>query len=441
MVDVFLYGRSGFPRGQSADVAVAMYDALKRPQDAYIGSPVIDAVRRLGVKSSVRSFDFLSIAMAVTAADTFAARENTSDVGWGRELHVSVPLAEPEAFGPVVPTLEKALAFLTGDKWTLELRSGGQLPPKRQTRGHILNLRGVDSVCLFSGGLDSTIGVIDLKVGGRKPVLVSHAYANDQARQEEIQRSIFGELPRFACLANPRWGKQPPGAPKRQSDTTMRGRSFDFLAMAAVAASAVKQVSGMPRVPLFVPENGFIAINPPLTLRRIGSLSTRTTHPHYLGLMQQAFDALDFGIDIDNPYQYSTKGEMIRDCRDKVALGKVAARTVSCGKWKRSHQQCGRCVPCLIRRMSFHSAGIKDPTYPCYRHQLLPDVLKDENQRADLLAFSNGVSWLETPKLASKVRASGPLPSDVTEYSALQAVVERGLREAKSYFTANGISV
>lgn len=434
MIDVFLYGQAGFPRGQKADVPVAMYGAPGRSKDAHIGGPVLDAVRRLGVKPSVRSFDFLSVAMAATAADTFATRENTSDVGWGRDLHVSVPLAEPDAFLEVTPILEKALGFLTGDKWTFELRSGGQLPREPQRRGDVLRLRGVDSVCLFSGGLDSTIGVIDLVADGKKPLLVSHAYSNDKARQEEIQGQIMSGLPRFSCLAHPRWKNHP-------SDTTMRGRSFDFLAMAAVAASAAKRVSRMDRIPLIVPENGFIAINAPLTIRRIGSLSTRTTHPHYLRLMQQAFDALDFGIDIDNPYRYSTKGEMIRACRDRVALDKVAARTVSCGKWKRSHQQCGRCVPCLIRRMSFHSAGLKDPTYPHYRHLLLQDVLKDENQRADLLAFSNGVSWLETPKLASKVRASGPLPSDVTEYSALQAVVERGLREAKSYFTANGIPV
>ncbi|MGX9148178.1 hypothetical protein [Mesorhizobium sp. 128a] len=36
--------------------------------------------------------------------------------------------------------------------------------------------------------------------------------------------------------------------------------------------------------------------------------------------------------------------------------------TVSCGKWKRKSQQCGHCVPCLIRRSAFAKAGITDTT-------------------------------------------------------------------------------
>ena len=434
MVDVFCYGASGPTGARSADVRVAMFDAHKFPGDARIGGPVVNAVRRLGVKPSVRSFDLLSLAMAVTAADTFVSRSARSDVAWGRTLHVSVPLVEPAAFKPVVLTLEGALGFLTGDQWKLDLRSGGRLPPEGQTRGDVLNLRKADSVCLFSGGLDSTIGVIDLTSTGKFPVLVSHSYPSDKARQEEIQHLILSGLPRFACVAHPRWRKL-------SSDTTMRGRSFDFLAMAAVTASAVKTVTGISRVPLVVPENGFIAMNAPLTIRRIGSLSTRTTHPHFLGLVQRIFDILQLDIDIENPYRHSTKGEMLRNCRNQVALAIVASRTVSCGKWKRLHKQCGRCVPCLIRRMSFHSAGMSDPTDPCYRYPIVLNALNDETQRADILALSNGVGWLGTPKLASRVGASGPLPMDPNERDALQSVVERGLIEARNYFIANGIPV
>lgn len=35
-------------------------------------------------------------------------------------------------------------------------------------------------------------------------------------------------------------------------------------------------------IDLFVPENGFISINPPLTSRRLGSHSTHTTHPQFI---------------------------------------------------------------------------------------------------------------------------------------------------------------
>ncbi len=435
MVDVFCYGAVPPTVANVATVRVAMFDAPKMSGDARIGGPVINAVRRLGVKPSVRSFDLLSVAMAVTAADTFVSREKSSDVAWGRVLNVSVPLAEPAAFAQVTSTLEAALGFLTGDQWKVEFRSGGRLPPEPQMRGDVLDLRRADSVCLFSGGLDSAIGVIDMAAAGKSPVLVSHSYPSDKARQEEIQNAILSGLPRFSCVAHPRWKKS-------SSDTTMRGRSFDFLAMAALTASAVQVATKLERIPLIVPENGFIAINAPLSIRRVGSLSTRTTHPHYLALMQQIFDGLQLGVDIDNPYGHSTKGEMLRNCSDPVALAKVAARTVSCGKWKRSHKQCGRCVPCLIRRLSFHSAGMPDPTTPPYRNPVLLTALNDEAQRADILALSGGVAWLEEPrKLASRVGASGPLPPDPGERAALQSVVERGLIEARDFFLANSIPV
>jgi hypothetical protein len=83
-----------------------------------------------------------------------------------------------------------------------------------------------------------------------------------------------------------------------------------------------------------------VPVNAPLTIRRVGSLSTRTTHPHYLGLMQQVLDGLQIPADIDNPYRHRTKGEMLQEYKDQALLARVAFNTVSCGKWKRKHLQC-----------------------------------------------------------------------------------------------------
>ena len=38
---------------------------------------------------------------------------------------------------------------------------------------------------------------------------------------------------------------------------------------------------------IIVPENGYISLNIPLTYSRIGSSSTRTTHPYYFELLNQ----------------------------------------------------------------------------------------------------------------------------------------------------------
>ncbi|MBR7552326.1 hypothetical protein KC220_27670, partial [Mycobacterium tuberculosis] len=76
--------------------------------------------------------------------------------------------------------------------------------------------------------------------------------------------------------------------------------------------------------------------NPPLTARRIGSLSTRTTHPYFLGRLNELFINIGLPVKLLNPYQFKTKGEMIAECQNQTLLQKVAANTVSCGKWKRS---------------------------------------------------------------------------------------------------------
>ena len=83
-------------------------------------------------------------------------------------------------------------------------------------------------------------------------------------------------------------------------DVTMRTRSLNFLAFAAVGACAVQAVSQQDQIDLFVPENGFISLNAPLTNRRIGTLSTRTTHPHFMAGIQNLFGAVGIPCRIVN---------------------------------------------------------------------------------------------------------------------------------------------
>jgi hypothetical protein len=135
-----------------------------------------------------------------------------------------------------------------------------------------------------------------------------------------------------------------------------------------------------------------------------------------------------------------TKGEMVINCPDTKMLGSISALTVSCGKWKRKHEQCGRCIPCLIRRIAFHRAGLRDPT-PFYTHSSLPAALADPDNRSDILALSRAVSWIGTKQIARWVGASGPLPIAPSERKKYEDVVQRGLVEARKFFIANRIPV
>ena len=143
-----------------------------------------------------------------------------------------------------------------------------------------------------------------------------------------------------------------PGAKER----SQRARSLIFLAYGVLVASALRRHKDGKVIDLYVCENGFISINPALTGSRLGSLSTRTTHPVFISVYQELLDIAGLAVKVRNPYQFKTKGEMLAGCQDQPFLAKFAAESTSCGRFARNgFVHCGRCLPCLIRRAAFHA--------------------------------------------------------------------------------------
>lgn len=400
-----------------------------------IGGPLELAVARLGSPVDPIAFDFLSIALSVVAADTFVARDERAADGWARELTLSIPLARPATWEPVRTDLERALGFLSGDRWTFSFSEGGKEPPSRtailrRSRTHI-GIAPADCVCLFSGGLDSYLGARQLVAEDRTPLLVSHAYRGDQGYQRYLASRFAKALPRFAANANPVFSGP------HHNDTTMRTRSISFLAFGIIAASALARIRRPPNpIDLIVPENGFIALNAPLTRRRIGSHSTRTTHPHFLDLMQSILNGVGLVARLENPYRHMTKGEMLLAAGTDRSLMHAATETVSCGKWKRKNRQCGHCVPCLIRRAAFARADIVDTT--CYQFPDLRKAWDRHDIRDDIMAVLIAAAR-DDRGMRQRAIASGPLPLEPAERDGWFGVHTRGLREVAAFLNAKGV--
>lgn len=393
---------------------------------AAIGLSIYNQLRRLKAPIDPIAFDFLSLSMAVTASDTFVNRDTAAD-GWARDIQLTVALVDPARWTPVLPLLTSALNFLSGDVWSITLLNGGAPPPAFKVRTRlVIDPKTCDCACLFSGGLDSAIGVLDLLRKGRNPFLVSHSYTHDSQRQVEILRMLGGGLVRFGAQANPR------GWLDVGHDVQMRTRSFNFLAMGLLMASSLVGL-GNNRRTLFVPENGLIALNPPLTPRRIGALSTRTTHPYYLNLLQKVFDHVGLLVDIENPYAAQSKGEMMKGCLDQVRLRQIADRTVSCGKWKRKRVQCGRCVPCLIRRAAYHGAGMTDGTDYQPEGEVLQHFLDYGADIDDLMAMLLAVRRLPAMDIEKWVAQTGPMPLSAVDRASRVDAVRRGMMEVDNY--------
>jgi len=401
---------------------------------------LLDTVRDLGVQIDADAIDLITIATAVTAADTFAQRETAADA-WSRQMHLHIPVKDKSKWSLLAERLRAILNFLTGDQWQFTFFESSMTIPKPKTSSKAdekrETLKGLNSVCLFSGGLDSAVGAIDILNGHSdyKPLLVSHAYRGDGVKQENIKsllKSRFGEL---SYSISPGLKEDLKG----NTETSMRGRSFNFLAMAVLGIAALRNANDDSKIStIIVPENGYISINPPLTRRRIGSHSTRTTHPYFLNRLESLLNDAGYNVQFINPYQFKTKGEMLAECKDQVAIAKAVPLSVSCSHWHREHIQCGRCVPCLIRRSSvYHAKLTEDADYESRNLKVVP---KEREKRDDLQAVQTAIIRLnKTGDYRSWLRQSGSLPSDVDIRRKLESTIRRGLKEVEAFLKAENV--
>jgi hypothetical protein len=391
-------------------LGIALYEAGNEKL-AGVGHPLREAAKaHLPSPPSVRAWDFLSFALAVFATDRFLLRSSGPD-GWTRQISLEVDLADPEPWNALAERVAATLRFLTGDTWRIKFRGGGSRPPTWHPK-----FSDRDCVCLFSGGLDSFIGAADLIEAGRTPLLVSQASPKEGPTQEYLARQLGLDQNRFEGKSIERHA--PPYEP------SSRSRSILFLGYGVVAASALQR-SGEP-IELFLPENGLISINPPFSRRRLGSLSTRTTHPYFIGELQGLVSALGLNVQFVNPYRGKTKGEMIGGCKSQT-VRKVAHSTYSCGKGKRLNQHCGRCVPCLIRRAAFSHAKLHDKT-KYWAHDLSLHGTND-----DVFASRLAVAQLQSRNIGRWASEAGPLPYDIADRAVYVEVVRRGLEELKVF--------
>jgi hypothetical protein len=393
------------------DLGIALFH-VGQPELAGAGAQLLEAVHTLPATPSIAAWDFLAISVAVIATDRFVARADASD-GWTRIISLEIDLHDPAPWAAEADALSDALRFLTGDIWHLRFSSGGAPPPNVRTR-----TTDRDSVCLFSGGLDSLIGAIDLIADGRRPLLVSQASPKEGAIQAVLSAEIGLAAHRFEGRARER--HTPPYEP------SSRARSMLFIAYGVLAASTLAEAGGAPDF-IYVPENGLISINPPLTRRRIGSLSTRTTHPFFIASIGHVLDRVGLRPALRNPYGWHTKGEMLEGCLNPGLVERIATGSYSCGKGKRLNQHCGRCVPCLIRRAAFHRARLSDGTR-YWAADLAGSGLYDDVYAARMAGVA-----VASRDVAQWAAEAGPLPEDPAARARYVDVVRRGILELATY--------
>jgi 7-cyano-7-deazaguanine synthase in queuosine biosynthesis len=415
----------GFSPGTPNDLEVVLYSQADKASRGQAGANILNVIKKAKLSPEARAWDLLSIALSIIAADTGARRDQSPD-GWTRQIDLQVAVSDPAFWTKEKALLEKQLCFLTTDLWKTTFIAGG-IQPKRPTKPVMPT---EDSVSLLSGGLDSLIGAVDLvSRHGKLPYLVSQVSQGDKEKQAYFASRIGGGLKHLQLNHDANC----PGVNER----SQRARSFIFFAYAVLLASSLKRYHDGKTVTIYVCENGFISVNAPLTPDRIGSLSTRTTHPVYLGLLQSLLGAAGLRIRLDNPYRFMTKGEMLANCADQPFIRQKAHTTTSCGRFARNgYQHCGRCIPCLIRRAAFYAWGTTDQTNYIYKKL----SRKDSNHSGfdDVRTAAIAIAEVRSAGLDRWLGASlcSTLIGDRESY---KNVVGRGLKELEKFLASEGV--
>ncbi len=405
---------------ENIPVGTRAFTFLEASSDIDVGRIACGWLRELknaGYAPSISVWDFTLFCFAVYAADVAVLRKNCVD-GWTRQIELDITLNQPELWEANKTIAEEMLRVLSGDFWTLHFLPGGPRPPQGNRR-----FCDRDCVSLLSGGLDSLIGGIDASAQGRKPIFVSQLAFEDSARQVAYADALGGG----------EWHQQWSHKVvfKGRKETSTRARSMAFYGLAVLATSLLD----INRPDIIVPENGFISINPPLLPGRMASLSTRTTHPLFMALLQKLLDVVDVDVRLNMPYRFKTKGEMMIECADQSLLAKFACDSTSCGRFRtynRTH--CGRCVPCMVRKAAILRWGDTDTTR--YKFEALSAAGKTSAD--DPMALACAVLTAEQQGIDSFLGATLAFASDA-DRPHYRRIAEAGLAELAVLLRKDGV--
>ena len=391
------------------------------------------------------AFDIFLIGCYVYGIDILLPRKDFSTNGWSRDIEVEFPVESPEVFENGKTELDHLLSFLTGDEWNISF-------VKREfTSLYMFKLRAkrftdryrqpFKKVSLFSGGLDSLVGVIDqLSKSNDKIVLVSHydaAFKGAKSDQDKIHAILSKKYSHYHFLqTRVDLSSSDVNGNERNNEPSLRSRSFLFLCQAVFVAHSIGD-----GIEVLIPENGTISLNHPLTPSRRSSCSTRTAHPYYLAKVVDFVSKLGLNHSIKNVYEMKTKGEMLENCSDKDTLLATYHHSCSCAKrghkvhWDvRTAPQCGVCMPCIYRRVSLHQIGLDNEDigtnlFNPQKHQLenLPDV-------AAFLDYI--VNPLSVEDIEKNLLVNGTLPLDKVEQYA--SVVNRTRSQISDWIRNKG---
>lgn len=378
------------------------------------------------------AIDMLYLSLAVYAADRLILRETGEDA-WSREIELYMPVLCLDKWNICKSLVEDMLNFLTGDKWKIcfRKREVTEIEKKAEKKWKKVTdkKKSISKICMFSGGLDSCIGAINLlcdNLNDLDIVFVSH-YGGGKGTieyQDMLKEAFIKHFNLDDNIFYQNYAAVITAKDVKKEDTT-RSRSFMFFSHAVAYASAMGN-----EVELIIPENGLISLNIPLAYTRTGSSSTRTTHPYYMKMFQKLLVELGIKVKIKNPFQFKTKGEMILECKDRDFLQEILDKTMSCSHpdvgrhhGMKTTLHCGYCLPCTIRRAAIQKSCLEDTSkyFDC-------KYKKNNVAKQAYRTYKYALDGFDEKKAFLMIQESGPIKDNIEQYADLYV---RGMKEMK----------
>ncbi len=374
------------------------------------------------------ALDLYYISLMIYYSDRKVLRNGTYD-NWSRQFKLFIPVLELNKWNENKDIFTEMINYLSGDLWEFEFRQRELNSVEEKYLSSIDNhyvdkKLNINSICMLSGGLDSFIGAIDILSNNKDVAFVGH-YGGGKG-VKPFQDKVKTLLKTKFLVNDEQFFNFNATAIGGIEDST-RTRSFLFFSLAIILASSFDK-----EIKLYIPENGLISLNIPLTNTRLGSSSTRTTHPYYLELLQKLISNLGIKVKLYNPYQFFTKGEMLKNCLDSDFIKENYINTMSCShsdqvrysKGKKP-KHCGTCLPCTIRRASIVEAFSIDYTEyedPSYSKPKAKNELK--SFKVGVLDYKENLNNKFTIQIAGDIK---------NNFEGFQNLYNRGMNEMSNF--------
>jgi hypothetical protein len=349
---------------ENSSILRLSYDPNSQSNNVNIGLPHF--TEKLSVHIPNRIKDLLEIAGYIYAADRSVSRGAIDSLeyhSWSRNLHFVFKVRDLK-FWQLKSTanfLSEALLYVSGDNNISYTFLGGARDIGQlnlfDAEGINPEKNGKDSIALFSGGLDSLAGVLNiLETTKNNVILVSHRANHGTTKtQEGIHKKLQSDYPNrikyfpFHCTLK---GIRAP-------EETQRTRIFLYTAIAFSLAIIFKEKE----VNVF--ENGITSINFSKRADLINARASRTTHPKTLHHMREFFSHVaDEKFEITHPFLFNTKTDIFQLIH-KFNRHNYINSTVTCTKTfqrfdnNSSATHCGGCSQCIDRRFAAFASHLE----------------------------------------------------------------------------------